>query len=90
MVMQTHFNFAVYLHCLSCYILKLLLVESYLMVIGFRAEVVPLVILEALVTCYLAWQHSVTFSRDMLNLWYDLDSIPFSLFCSVFGRVGLD
>jgi len=60
------------------------------MVTGFRAEVVPLVILEGLVTCYLAWQHSVTFSGDMLKLWYDLDSIPFSLFCSLFGRVGLN
>jgi len=42
-----------------------------LMVTGFRAEVVPLVILYALVTCYLAWQHSVSFNGDMLNLWYD-------------------
>jgi len=60
------------------------------MVTGFRAEVVPLVILDALVTRYLAWQHCVTFSGDMLKLWYDLDGIPFSLFCSVFGRVGLN
>lgn len=39
-----------------------------LMVTGFGAEVVPLVILDTLVTCYLAWQHCVTFSGDMLKL----------------------
>jgi len=60
------------------------------MVTGFRSEVLRLVILDALVACYLAWQHGVTSSRDMLKLWYDLDSISFSLFCSVFGRVGLN
>jgi hypothetical protein len=61
-------------------LLKIITGPVILMVTGFRAEVVPLVFLDALITCYLAWQHSATFSANMLNVSYDLDSMFFNLF----------